>query len=70
MAKFTIFCRDASNTGTTYITAVDAPDIEAAKRLGLEECAEEWGQEVDEIRVLGVAEGDVTILEWDDEFEY
>ena len=28
------------------------------------------GQEVDEIRVLGVAEGDVTILEWDDEFEY
>ena len=44
MAKFTIFCRDASNTGTTYITAVDAPDIEAAKRLGLEECAEEWGR--------------------------
>lgn len=63
---FTVFCRDADDTGTTFITSVGADNIEAAKAAALKECADAWGQNIDSIRVVGVAAGDVEILEWDD----
>ena len=66
MPVFTVFCRNANDTGTTFITSTDADDIEQAKQNALEECAEAWDQDETTIRVVGVAEGDVTILEWDD----
>lgn len=66
MPTFTVFCRDANDTGTTYITSVEADDIDQAKRDALEECSAAWEQDVADIRVVGVAEGDVNILEWDD----
>lgn len=65
--SFTVFCRASDDRGTTYITCVEAADIESGKQLALEECALNWGQtNTDDIRILGVAEGDVNILDWDD----
>lgn len=68
MNTFTVFIRDADNTGTTYITAVQATDVEAAKKAACAKCWADWGYDEDNepLHVLGVAEGDVTILEWDD----
>jgi len=66
MPMFTVFCRDADDTGTTFITSVEADNIDQAKKDALEECASAWEQDVTSIRVVGVAEGDVNILEWDD----
>lgn len=63
---FTVFVRASNNTGTTYITTVEAADTEEAKRIGLAECQDEWGYPEDHLTVVGVAEGDVNILEWDD----
>ena len=71
MNTFTVFIREADGTGTTFITSVEAETIEEAKEQALDECAESWGSgdepwDRDDLHVLGVAEGDVEILEWDD----
>lgn len=66
MNTYTVFCQDADGTGTTYITSVTAPTIEEAKELAREKCAEDWSCSVSQVRVLGVAEGEVNILEWAD----
>lgn len=78
MPTFTTFIRQSNNLGTTYICAVDADDIEEAKRLGIEQCLDDWNADCagnspddpiyaeDNVTVIGVAEGDVKILMWDD----
>jgi hypothetical protein len=68
---FTVFCRESNNEGTTWVGAVQARDIEEAGDIALEACAAEWSSDgptwsPDDIIVLGVAEGDVKILEWND----
>lgn len=64
---FTIFCRQANGKGTTNIFAVQADDLESATQSGIEQCAEDWACDESSIHILGVAEGDVTILEWNDQ---
>lgn len=73
LPTFTVFVREACNQGTTFITSVQAKDMEEASRLAREECAIEWrrdgaGEDCtwDSLKVVGIAEGDVNILEWDD----
>lgn len=72
MRTFTVFCEDFySIDGTTWIQAVQATDLDEAKAKALKLCAEAWGWAddtslEDAIVVRGVAEGDVTILEWSD----
>lgn len=71
MAKFTVFVRQSNNLGTTWIGCVDAEDINEAADLGLGECVHEWSSDnrqfsEDDLRVIGIAEGDVKILSWDD----
>ena len=66
--EFTVFCVDKNASGgTTWIGAATATSAQEAARLGRTECAEDWGYEEDDVRVLGVAGGDVDILFWDDE---
>lgn len=69
MNTYTVFVREANGTGTTYIASADAttPEEAAAKVLAM--CAEDWGHgyTVDDLHVLGVALGDIQIIEWDDE---
>lgn len=71
LKTFTVFCRDASNTGTTWIGSVEAEDQEEAAMLGRKQCLEDWTNnnslvDLEDIVALGVAEGDVKILAWDD----
>jgi hypothetical protein len=66
MKKFTIFCRSASGQGTTWIGLVIAKTLAGAKRSGLAECAADWKWDKKDIVVIGVAEGNVNILFWDD----
>jgi hypothetical protein len=74
---FTVFCQEADGTGTIWISSVQARDLEDAKLVGLQECADDWGYSDDpdnedacgtlsDIHVLGVAEGTVKILDWED----
>lgn len=67
MEKFTVFIQADDRTGTMWIGSVDAEDIGVAKIKAYEACASDWGCDADDIIVVGVASGDVEILEWDDE---
>ena len=64
MKTFTVFCQQADGIGTIWIQAVDAADLDEAKKVGRDACAIDWCCGVDEVCVLGVAEGDVHILYW------
>lgn len=69
--KFTVFIRQADGRGTTYITSVIASSVEEAKTLAKEECSQEWSVNgspwaIEDLIVLGVARGDVEIVEWED----
>ena len=66
--QWTVFIRDADNTGTTYITCVEAEDVEAAKAAASALCREDWMyDESDQLHILGVIEGDIgEVVEWDD----
>lgn len=68
---FTVFVRQSNDQGTTWVGAVQAADIHEASDLGLGACAADWSSErvtysEDDLRVIGIAEGDVKILIWDD----
>lgn len=64
--KFTVFCRERSNLGTTWIQAVEAASCIEAAEAGLQDCSHNWGMDQSEIRVIGVAAGDIDILHWED----
>lgn len=67
MKKFTVFCRDLSDaTSTTFIEAVEADTAASAARAVREACADAWEFEVSDVSVIGVCEGDVSVLEGDD----
>lgn len=68
MEKFTVWCRDESGEGTTWIETVEAMDVANAKGVALMKCAKDWGI-CDEkgyspigIVVIGIARGDVEHL--------
>lgn len=72
LAGFTVFLREADGTGTTHISYQEAADRNEAVRAALSECRHDWGREDDgsdeddDLHVLGVAAGNVTVVEWDD----
>jgi hypothetical protein len=74
---FTVFCQQADGTGTIWISSVQAKDMMDAISVGRQECADDWGYSDDpddedacgtlgDIHVLGVAEGTVKIMHWED----
>jgi hypothetical protein len=75
MKTFTVFVRDLSEVGgTTWIDTVRAVTVEDAKRKAVRACAEAWGylddpetvHLVEELTCIGVAKGNVQILDWQD----
>lgn len=66
MKTWTVWVRDANGEGTTHISAHKAETIEAAVALAVEETAGDWQQPKEALEVLGIAEGDVKIVEWND----
>lgn len=69
MATFTAFCCDKNRKpgDTIWIEAFDATDLADAITQAQRNCADAWGYDnVSDIHVLGIAEGNVNILHWDD----
>jgi hypothetical protein len=66
MNTYTVFCIQSSGVGTIWISAVCAATLRGAIKEGLRQCAADWSCSARSIHVLGVAEGDVNILHWDD----
>lgn len=81
MPYFTVFCRDPDDANSTiWISTVEANNSTDAIQVGRDACAEDWNyteQSIDnelddscghinDIVVLGVAEGNINILEWAD----
>lgn len=66
MPTWTFFVVDAEpGASTTWIEGVTASTLEEAKVIALVRCAEAWGQPMDTLHILGVAEGEVKIVEWE-----
>jgi len=70
----TVFCQDECGTGTIWISTVEVTTdkngncltgvIEEAAK---EQCAADWGRDdIETIHLLGIADGNVSILYWDD----
>ncbi|MFC6842338.1 hypothetical protein [Xanthomonas theicola] len=67
VTTYTAFCRDVHRVHpSTWISKVEAVDLEAAKQAAREECASDWMCEPADVAVMGMATGDVAILEWED----
>lgn len=64
---FTVFCREASGDGTIFISSAEGICAEEAARKVLDECAEAWGMNSGAIDVIGIATGNVQIVDWQDE---
>ena len=72
LPTFTVFCQQTDQIGTTHIAPVEAADLESAILAGREQCLADWngGDDIftlDDIHCLGVAEGDINILHWEDQ---
>lgn len=68
MKTYTVFCQESDARGTIWIEAIRAKNLEEAKIYGRDACAADWERSPEAIHVLGVAAGDVTILDWEDQF--
>lgn len=66
MSTYTVFCQESSGRGTIWVSSVEANTYEEAISTGRAECASDWGYETRNVHVLGVAEGSVHLVYWDD----
>lgn len=68
MRKYTVFVRQLDNMGTTHVDCYEAYSIQEAKEKAIAQVLEDWGGEyaADDLHILGVAAGDVDLIEWDD----
>lgn len=73
---FTVFCQQVDQLGTIHIDTVEAEDLDSAIQAGREQCLADWSGgasepdapfTLEDIHCLGVAEGDVRILHWQDQ---
>jgi len=76
LQTFTIFCQETGGGGTIHIAAVEAADLESAIIAGKQQCIGDWSADTCEspspwtmetVHCLGVAEGETTILHWEDQ---
>ena len=69
MRKFTVFVRQFDNMGTTHVDCYEAESAEDAKKQAIAQAISDWGSDIfteDHLHILGVAAGDVELIEWDD----
>ena len=76
ITTFTVFCQQADQLGTIHIDSVEAADLASAILAGRKQCLADWNGgstgadapfTLEDIHCLGVAEGDVRILHWEDQ---
>ena len=65
--KYTTITRATNDMQQTHLTCVEAESHEEAVQLGRAECAKDWEQPEDGLQVIGLFEGDVTPVQWDDQ---
>lgn len=66
MNTYTAFCRDIDGEGTIWIEAVHADNLEHAGQVAREKCTADWNCDPAHVECIGLAEGNVTILHWQD----
>jgi len=72
LTTFTIFCCQANGQGTTHIDTVESRHLRSAILAGRKQCLKDWNGgktgsfSLKDIHCLGVAEGNVRILHWED----
>jgi hypothetical protein len=78
LSTFTVFCQQADQLGTIHIDTVEATDLDSAIQVGRAQCLADWNGglseaeapfKLEDIHCLGVAEGDVRILHWQDQLD-
>ena len=76
LPTFTVFCQQRDQLGTIHIDTVGAADLESAILAGREQCLSDWNGDsspedapfkLEDIHCLGVSEGDINILHWEDQ---
>jgi hypothetical protein len=68
MEKYTVWVTQNDGRGTCHVSSHDAIHAEDAAAQALNETSDDWGGwALENLRVLGIAKGDVEILEWNDE---
>lgn len=67
--KFTTFCRQTNDVGTTHICTVqvEQDDGLAAAAEGLLQAAADWGYPVNQVKCIGVIPGDLQPVLWEEE---
>ena len=66
---FTVWVQQANGCGTHHVSCHRVRGgIEAAKRAAIRDTLADWGEhyEASDLRVLGVCQGDVAVLEWNE----
>ena len=72
MKTFTGFCQQSDGTGSIWIGSFVAPDLESAIIEAKRRCIFDWNAggsapyDTENVHCLGIAAGDVEILEWND----
>lgn len=66
MNIYTAFCQQTNGKGTIWISTFRATDVAEAIDLAIQGCALDWEDSPTNVHCLGIAEGDVNILHWED----
>lgn len=67
LSAYTVFIQQSDGVGTIHITSHRAASVSDARKQAIEETMSDWGEDDENaLHVLGVAEGDLNILEWED----
>ena len=69
MKLYTAFCCENTIGGTIWIDTIEVPfdcDVIAATDIARQVCADCWEYNIDDVHCLGLAEGNVNILYWED----
>jgi hypothetical protein len=66
MNTYTAFCQQTNGKGTIWVSTFQALDVNEAIDLAIQECALDWEDLQTNVHCLGIADGDVNLLHWDD----
>jgi hypothetical protein len=64
--RFTVFVQQADGRGTTHISVHSAVDADQAVQKALDQTGADWNEtDPTKLRVLGIANGEVSVERWD-----
>jgi hypothetical protein len=68
MTKFYVWITEANGRGTCHVSSHEADTPDEATNEALYETCVDWGGDYipTDLRILGIAKGEIEIIEWDD----